>query len=320
MFDVKNPKFKTAIKKSPVKALKDDLITSTQKINEITKIATLTIGEPQEIDIDKLIDFPKHTYNMYNEERMKELEKSIKNYGLQQPIILWDKGNKSEKYIILAGHNRVKACKNIGYTKVPAIIKKDITESEATIIVNETNMLQRSFAELSIYEKAASIYQMKEAIKKYNKEHNKEEEKNSNDIIKRECGIEQAMAYHYYNLYENYSKEQFELFDNGIFDVLTGIELINISNKKDDLIQYIKDNKITKVNKQQAKELTDLYKEKNDLSFQDFNNVLILNKDKKAEKMTIPRNKISMYFKDGTTEDEMWKKIIALLEEQKDLL
>ena len=55
-------------------------------------------------------------------------------------IFVWKTDND---YIILSGHNRVEACKIAKITEIPCIIKNNLTLEEATIIVTETNLMQR---------------------------------------------------------------------------------------------------------------------------------------------------------------------------------
>ena len=56
-------------------------------------------------------------------------------------------------YEMLSGHNRANASKIVGLSEVPAIIKVGLSESEAYVYVIETNLMQRSFAELLPSEK-----------------------------------------------------------------------------------------------------------------------------------------------------------------------
>ncbi|MCI6552011.1 MAG: hypothetical protein MR430_00475 [Lachnospiraceae bacterium] len=58
---------------------------------------------------------------------------------------------------MLAGHNRHNAAKIAGLTDIPAIIKEDLTDDEAWIYVVETNVIQRSFSDLTISERIAVL-------------------------------------------------------------------------------------------------------------------------------------------------------------------
>ena len=91
---------------------------------------------------------------------------SVKEYGVLVPIIVWENDNE---YIILSGHNRIEACKNVGITEAPCVIKDNLTLEEATLIVTETNLMQRSFSDLSHSERAYILEQYYKAMKKQGK-------------------------------------------------------------------------------------------------------------------------------------------------------
>ena len=79
---------------------------------------------------------------------------SVKEHGVLYPVIVL---KTEDGYEMLAGHNRQNAAKHAGLTEIPAIIKEGLSEQEAYVYVIETNMLQRSFFELSVSEKAAVL-------------------------------------------------------------------------------------------------------------------------------------------------------------------
>ena len=79
---------------------------------------------------------------------------SIKANGVLIPIIAREKAGAFE---ILAGHNRVNASRIAGLSDIPAILLADVSDEEALIYVIETNLIQRSFADMSHSEKAAVI-------------------------------------------------------------------------------------------------------------------------------------------------------------------
>ncbi len=73
-----------------------------------------------EIDIDEIRSNPYQPRKTFDTESLNELAKSIKEYGVVQPIIV----KKSIKgYELVAGERRTKAAKIAGLKKVPAIIK-----------------------------------------------------------------------------------------------------------------------------------------------------------------------------------------------------
>lgn len=111
-----------------------------------------------ELDIKNLVPFNNHPFKIYEGQRLDDMVQSIKELGVLLPIIVRKVVSiTEEKYEILSGHNRVNAAKLAGLEKVPAIIKENLSDDEALLIVTETNLMQRSFSDLSISEKAKSL-------------------------------------------------------------------------------------------------------------------------------------------------------------------
>ncbi len=83
----------------------------------------LESADQDDIKQIKLVDIRSNPYQprkSFNEEALKELAESIKNYGVFQPIIV----KKSIKgYDLVAGERRVRASKLAGLETIPAIIK-----------------------------------------------------------------------------------------------------------------------------------------------------------------------------------------------------
>ncbi|KPI46718.1 plasmid stablization protein ParB [Clostridioides difficile] len=82
------------------------------------------------IDIDKIYPNEVQPRKQFDEEKIKVLSDSIKNYGVLQPIVV--KMDENDKYMIIAGERRFRASKLANKSKIPAIIKdidmKDIME------------------------------------------------------------------------------------------------------------------------------------------------------------------------------------------------
>jgi ParB family transcriptional regulator, chromosome partitioning protein len=98
---------------------------------ELSKIENKIIEEADkdeiiEIDLSQLRANPYQPRKIFDEEALKELAESIKEYGVFQPIIV----KKSIKgFDIIAGERRVKASKIAGKTTIPAIIR-DFTDEQ----------------------------------------------------------------------------------------------------------------------------------------------------------------------------------------------
>lgn len=138
-----------------------------EEFNELLKFtANEDKKQTEKIQIGMLKHFPNHKFKLYTGERFEDMVESVKEYGVLLPIIVWENNNE---YIILSGHNRVEACKQVGITEIPCVIKSDLTMEEATIIVTETNLMQRSFSDLSHSERAYILEQHYKALKSQGK-------------------------------------------------------------------------------------------------------------------------------------------------------
>ncbi|MCD7715070.1 MAG: ParB/RepB/Spo0J family partition protein [Lachnospiraceae bacterium] len=108
----------------------------------------------QMLPVNGIRPFPEHPFRLYEGERLEEMLESIREHGVLVPVIVW---KQDDGYVMLAGHNRMRAAGMAGLTEIPAIVKENLSEQDAYVYVIETNMIQRSFSELSISEKAAVL-------------------------------------------------------------------------------------------------------------------------------------------------------------------
>ena len=107
-------------------------------------------GNVTEVNIDDIRSNPYQPRKTFDIESLNELAKSIKEYGVVQPIIV----KKSIKgYELVAGERRTKAAKIAGLMKIPAIIK-DFDDQEMMEIALIEN-IQRE--DLNPIDEATSI-------------------------------------------------------------------------------------------------------------------------------------------------------------------
>ena len=76
-----------------------------------------------EMSIDDIKPYEKNP--RFNDHAVEYVKNSIKKFKYTQPIIV-DKNN-----IVIAGHTRLKALKELGYDKVEVIKREDLTDEEA---------------------------------------------------------------------------------------------------------------------------------------------------------------------------------------------
>lgn len=157
-------------------------------------------NQVKQIPVDMLVPYHKHSFTLYEGERLDDMVESIKANGVMTPIIVQP---LDDKYEILIGHNRWNASKLAGKEFVPAVVKENLTEEEAEIYVIESNLIQRGFSELKPSEQAQvlalryeSIFSqgkrtdiINELMKLEGKTPVKKEKHNSREIVGEEYGL-----------------------------------------------------------------------------------------------------------------------------------
>ncbi|ADL43553.1 parB-like partition protein [Caldicellulosiruptor obsidiansis OB47] len=129
-------------------ALFGDEISSSEKEFEAGFDDKENIEKIEEINIELIELSENQPRKVFNEEEIEELASSIKSVGLIQPLVVQKKG---DKYVLIAGERRLRACKIAGIEKVKCIIKEYENPLEIALIEN----IQRK--DLNPYEKALAF-------------------------------------------------------------------------------------------------------------------------------------------------------------------
>ena len=132
----------------------------------------------QEIEISNIFDFPEHPFKVNDDEKMQEMVKSIKEYGVILPVIVRPKENGT--YEMISGHRRKRACELAGIKQIKCIVKS-LTDDEATILMVDSN-IQRE--EILPSEKAFAYKLKLEAMKHQGKKIDIDEETSTPMVAK----------------------------------------------------------------------------------------------------------------------------------------
>lgn len=117
---------------------------------------------------DALIDeFPGHPYRLYTGKRHTDLLESIQELGVLTPIIV--RAESSGRYTLLFGYNRRNCNQLARNTQLPAVIKCDVSDGEAKLIITHSNR-QRGIDELLPSEKTFAFKMELEGLKETRRE------------------------------------------------------------------------------------------------------------------------------------------------------
>lgn len=100
-----------------------------------------------EIEVEKInIVYSQPRRNILNDE-LKELEDSIKKYGLIEPVIVKQNG---KFYNLICGERRLTAIKNLGLKNISAVIRDDIKDEDIFLIQIVENIQRKDLDPLEL--------------------------------------------------------------------------------------------------------------------------------------------------------------------------
>lgn len=270
------------------------------------------------IPVEKIVPFHNHPFRLYEGERLDDMVESIKEHGVLNPVIVQ---KAADGYEMLAGHNRWNAAKIAGIREIPAIVKENLSEEEAYVYVIETNLMQRSFAELLPSEKAAVLAEKYEKVMCQGRRNDILEEiarlngadvpdscghdvhrPKSRDSIGEDYGMTGRNIARYMRL--NQTTEQIKkMVDVGIMAIVTAVELSYLSEDEQRQVCAVMNQYNVKIKNAQAVEL---HKEAGSLTEDKVKNLLVKEiKEKPVSDAKMFARIKKKYFKGKTTNEIM---------------
>ena len=163
-----------------------------------------------------------------NESKIEQIADSIENVGVIEPIIVVKDG---EKYKILSGRHRFRACKKLGKDDIPCYIRNIKADDDiARYIIIATNADRNNEYKPSVYAKAYA--EQLSLMKKLGK-------KSTVSAIAEQNGLSRKQIYRYIRLTHLISEMQ-GFVDNGIISIETAVEFSFLSiEKQSSLYKYI---------------------------------------------------------------------------------
>jgi ParB family chromosome partitioning protein len=120
------------------------------------------------IEVDKIIPNPYQPRREFDQDRLKELADSIRQYGVLQPLVVSRKEDMLEDgsikvvYELIAGERRLRASKLAGLAQVPVVVRTG-DDSRAKLELAIIENLQRE--DLNPVERAQSFQQLADEFK-----------------------------------------------------------------------------------------------------------------------------------------------------------
>lgn len=166
-------------------------------------------------DPSELTEIDDQPFHPYPPEKLSELAEDIKTNGQISPCTV---RKKDDKYIILAGRNRKKACELAGFKVACIVIECD--DPTANLILVNSNLNQRQ--ELLPSEKAFAYKLQKESYEA------KGQKKTSAAVA--EQNSENVKMIQRYIKLTNLTKDLLDMVDSGRLPLMVGVELSNTAD------------------------------------------------------------------------------------------
>lgn len=120
--------------------------------------------EPLSIEIDKLLPSHKLPENILLSTKYKQIRASIVEIGLIEPVTVVPGDRETRTHLVLDGHIRVVALKELGFTHVPCLVSTDDESYTYNNRINRISAVQEHFMIRRALERGVSAERLATAL------------------------------------------------------------------------------------------------------------------------------------------------------------
>ena len=241
--------------------------------------------------------FKGHPFRVLDDEKMEETTESISKYGVLVPGIV--RPREGGGYEIIAGHRRKRGSERAGLDTMPVIVR-NYTDDEATIIMVDSNIQREDI----LPSEKAKAYAMKYEAMKH--------QGSTLDEVGEAAG-ESGKTVQRYVWLARLLDELLGMVDAKKIGIAQGVDISFLSEEQQQYVTVILQETGASVSNAQAAKLKE-YGKSGELTLAMVR--MILEEEKpKERKVTIKGDKISRYFSEDYSNDDIEGIIIQLLEE-----
>lgn len=250
----------------------------------------------------ELYTFKDHPFRVVDDEKMEETTESIRQYGVLVPGIARPRAEGG--YELIAGHRRKRGSERAEKPDMPIIVR-NYTDDEATIIMVDSNIQREDI----LPSEKARAYKMKyEAMKHQGKKSGK----NTLDEVGEAAG-ENAKKVQRYIWLSRLSDELLAMVDSKKIGFSQGVDISFLTEEAQEWVQVIMEETGCNVSMVQSGKIKE-YGKSGELTLAMVR--LILTEEKpKERRVTLKADKISKYFPEDCSSEEIEDIIVQLLDE-----
>ena len=253
-----------------------------------------------------------HPFQVKEDDELRSLMESISQLGVITPCVARRKGE--ERYGLISGHRRKRACELLGIDTLPIIVR-ELSEDEAVILMVDSN-LQR---EHILPSEKAFAYKLKlDALKRQGKRSDITSTPvvskfRTGDFVGKDNGDSREQVRRYIRL-TYLIPDLLEDVDVGKIALRPAVELSYMTEDEQKDLSYTIDTEDATHSLAQAIQMRKLSKE-GKLDLTTIHTILSAQKPNQIERIKIPTSKFEKYFRSGTSPSEIEAVIFAALDE-----
>lgn len=277
----------------------DELFMSTEERLDAKK------PKVDEIPLDELKPFKDHPFKVMEDEEMERLKESIRESGVLIPAL----ARPTESgYELISGHRRLAACRALGLSTMPVIVR-NLTDEEAIITMVDSN-LQR---EHILPSEKAYAYKMKyDALKHQGTSSQLGTKLRTDQLLAQNSGDSRNQIQRYMRL-TNLIPDILKLVDDGRIALTPAVELSYLNSHEQEVLNEIMSCDELTPSLSQAQRLRRL-SEDYTLTDSGISQIMSEIKGNQKEYLKIEVEPLRRYFPPGTTAKQMQTTMLRAME------
>ena len=277
----------------------DELFMSTEERLDAKK------PKVDELPLDELKPFKEHPFKVMEDEEMERLKESIRESGVLIPALARPTG---DGYELISGHRRLAACRALGMSTMPVIVR-NLTDEEAIITMVDSN-LQR---EHILPSEKAFAYKMKyDALKHQGTSSQLGTKLRTDQLLAQNSGDSRNQIQRYMRL-TNLIPDILKLVDEGRIALTPAVELSYLNSHEQNALYQIMDCDEVTPSLSQAQRLRKL-SEDYTLTDSGISQIMSEFKGNQKEYLKIEATPLRRYFPPGTTVKQMQTTMLRAME------
>lgn len=130
----------------------------------MTKVALGFIPDTLLVPLDRILPSRKTGAGVIDSVKFKQIRSSIESVGLIEPLSVTEKDKASSQHLLLDGHIRLIALKELGYIEAPCLIATDDESYTYNSRVNRLSTIQEHFMICRAIERGVSMEHLAKAL------------------------------------------------------------------------------------------------------------------------------------------------------------